>query len=70
MNQIARLPLVSRQRMSPLPSPLKSAVATTVQVVGTLPTPADDETWRAVHEPDRRIAAGVTPEQVATCHRH
>src|SRR5258707_10488823 len=41
MNQIATLPLLaSRHRMSLLPSPLKSPVPTTDQVVGTFPTPA------------------------------
>src|SRR5260370_34546363 len=40
MNQIATLPLVSRHRTSLLPSPLKSPVPTTDQVVGTFPTPA------------------------------
>src|SRR5258708_13263703 len=41
MNQIATLPLVvSRHRISLLPSPLKSPVPTTDQVVGTFPTPA------------------------------
>src|SRR6266852_4690241 len=41
ISQIARLPLVvSRQRMSHLPSPLKSPVPTIDQVVGTFPTPA------------------------------
>src|SRR5260370_23304595 len=38
---MAILPLVvSRQRMSPLPSPLKSPVPTIDQLVGTFPTPA------------------------------
>src|SRR5258708_17256791 len=41
MNQIATLPLVvSRHRISLLPSPLKSPVPTIDQVVGTFPTPA------------------------------
>src|SRR5260370_587859 len=40
MNQIATLPLVSRHRTSLLPSPLKSPVPTTDQVVGTFPTAA------------------------------
>src|SRR5215467_6706529 len=41
ISQIATLPLVvSRQRMSHLPSPLKSPVPTTDQLVGTFPTPA------------------------------
>src|SRR6266852_5933583 len=41
ISQIARLPLVvSRQRMSHLPSPLKSPVPTIDQLVGTFPTPA------------------------------
>src|SRR5258706_400582 len=41
MNQIATLPLVlSYQRMSLLPSPLKSAVPTIDHEVGTDPTPA------------------------------
>jgi len=35
ISQIATLPLVSCQRMSPLPSPSKSAVPTTDQAVGT-----------------------------------
>src|SRR5262245_14520908 len=41
MNQIATLPLVSCQRMSLLPSPLKSPVSMTDQVVGAEPTTAD-----------------------------
>src|SRR5258707_15851450 len=41
MNQIATLPLVvSRQRTSLLPSPLKPPVPAIVKVVGTFPTPA------------------------------
>src|SRR5258706_187604 len=43
MNQIAVLPLLSRQRMSCLPSPLKSAVPTSDQLVGTTPILADEE---------------------------
>src|SRR5229473_476031 len=41
MNQIATLPLLSCQRMSLLPSPLKSPVPTIDQVVGAEPRPAD-----------------------------
>src|SRR6266852_342897 len=41
MNQIATLPLLSCQRMSLLPSPLKSPVSTIVQLVGAEPSPAD-----------------------------
>jgi hypothetical protein len=37
INQIATLPLVSRQRMSLLPSPLKSRCPTMDQLVGTMP---------------------------------
>src|SRR5712691_1433774 len=45
MNQIAAVPaLVSRQRMSPLPSPLKSPVSATIQLPGTAPRLADCET--------------------------
>src|SRR5215470_17944294 len=40
MNQIATLPLLSRQRMSLLPSPLKSPVSTIDQLVGAEPTAA------------------------------
>src|SRR5260221_3871709 len=40
-NQIATLPLVSCQRMSLLPSPLKSPVSTIDQVVGADPRPTD-----------------------------
>src|SRR5260370_12303212 len=40
ISQMATLPLVSRQRMSHLPSPLKSPVPTMDQVVATFPTPA------------------------------
>src|SRR5260370_2581473 len=40
MNQIPTLPLVSCQRMSPLPSPLKSPVPATDQMVDIVPTPA------------------------------
>src|SRR6266852_5336927 len=41
ISQMATLPLVvSRQRMSHLPSPLKSPVPTMDQVLGTFPTPA------------------------------
>src|SRR5580704_5051622 len=36
ISQIATLPLVSVQRMSPLPSPLKSPVPTIDQLVGTV----------------------------------
>src|SRR5260370_1113218 len=39
MNQIAVLPLVSRQRMSPLPSALKSPCPTTDQTVDIFPSP-------------------------------
>src|SRR5262245_18515280 len=42
-NQIAVLPLVSRQSRSCLPSPLKSRWPTIDQAVGTLPMPPDDE---------------------------
>src|SRR5258708_20899753 len=41
MNQIATLPLVSCQRRSLLPSPLKSPVSTIDHTVGAEPTPAD-----------------------------
>src|SRR5262249_56749672 len=41
ISQIATLPLVSCQRTSPLPSPLKSPVPTTDHAVETVPTPAD-----------------------------
>src|SRR5258708_13026079 len=44
MNHIDTLPLVSRQRMSPIPSPLKSPVATTVQLVETVPIHVDEMT--------------------------
>jgi hypothetical protein len=40
INQIEVSPTVSRQTMSALPSPLKSPVLTTDQLVGILPTPA------------------------------
>src|SRR5260370_476929 len=40
MNQIPTLPLVSCQRMSPLPSPLKSPVPATDQPAIIAPTPA------------------------------
>src|ERR1700691_2695330 len=40
MNHIATSPPVSCQRMSLLPSPLKSPVSTIDHVVGTFPTPA------------------------------
>src|ERR1700722_16319884 len=39
-NQIPTLPLVSRHRMSDMPSPLKSPVSATLQALGTLPRPA------------------------------
>ena len=39
MNQIAVLPLVLRQRISLLPSPLKSPVSATFHFVPTLPSP-------------------------------
>jgi hypothetical protein len=42
--QIATLPLVSRQRMSLLPSPLKSPVSTIDQLVGTFATNTLEET--------------------------
>src|SRR5450631_2024860 len=42
MNQIATLPLLSRQRMSVLPSPSKSPVPTIAQLaLGAAPRPAD-----------------------------
>src|SRR5712691_3687337 len=41
MNQIATLPLLSCQRMSLVPSPLKSPVSTIVQAVDIFPTPTD-----------------------------
>src|SRR3974390_1148655 len=44
MNQIAVLPLLSRQSRSLMPSPLKSPVSATDHVVGTLPTPPVEET--------------------------
>jgi hypothetical protein len=44
MNHIDVLPRLSRHRMSAMPSPLKSPVATTARVVGTLPSAADDIT--------------------------
>src|SRR5258708_40185586 len=44
ISQIATLPLVSIQRMSHLPSPLKSPVPTIDQTVDTLPTSADCRT--------------------------
>ena len=37
MNQMTTAPEVCRQRMSALPSPLKSPTPTTVQSVATLP---------------------------------
>src|SRR5258708_717893 len=40
ISQIATLPLVSLQRMSHLPSPLKSPVPTMDQAVGRFPSPA------------------------------
>ena len=43
MNHIAVLPLVSRQRMSLFPSPLKSPVSATVQFSGMFPSPVADE---------------------------
>ena len=50
--------------MSPLPSPLKSPVPTTDQVVGTSPRPTARGDRGAVHQPHRQVAAGVAPEQV------
>jgi hypothetical protein len=44
MSHIARLPALSCQRISPLPSPLKSPVATTEQFVGMLPSGAVEVT--------------------------
>src|SRR5467141_3311864 len=41
MSQIATLPLVSCQRRSLLPSPLKSPVSAIDHTVGAAPTPAD-----------------------------
>src|SRR5208282_3861312 len=43
MNQIAASPLVSFHRMSLMPSPLKSPVSTTDQVVASEPSPALDK---------------------------
>src|SRR5215467_2397315 len=42
MNQIAVLPLLSRQRMSLLPSPLKSPVSAIDHAVGAAPMPPDN----------------------------
>ena len=44
INHTATLPLVSRQMMSPNPSPLKSPTPAMDQVVGMLPTDAVDPT--------------------------
>ena len=44
MSHIDTSPLVSCQRMSLLPSPLKSPVPMIDHLVATLPRPADDET--------------------------
>src|ERR1700722_1397633 len=44
ISHTARLPLVSCHRMSPRPSPLKSPVPTTDQLVGMLPMPRAEET--------------------------
>src|SRR5260221_5636772 len=44
MNHNAVLPLLSRQRRSLLPSPLKSPVSTIDQAVDTLPRPTADAT--------------------------
>ena len=44
INHMATVPLVLRHRMSDLPSPLKSPVATIDQLFGTLPIAADVET--------------------------
>src|SRR5260370_15825021 len=54
MNHIATLPLVSRQRMSPLPSPLKSPVPTIDHAMGAFPTPA------------RFLTSGLPISQIAT----
>ena len=44
MSHTAVLPLVSCHSRSPLPSPLKSAVPTTLHAIGTTPTPAVENT--------------------------
>src|SRR5205807_2196144 len=46
ISQIATLPELSRQRMSPLPSPLKSPVPTILHEAGTIPTKQLDWTVR------------------------
>ena len=65
MNQIAVLPLVSRHSRSALPSPSKSRCPTIDQLVGTAPNLARRQDRRAVHQPDRGIAADVAPGDVA-----
>ncbi len=44
ISQIPTLPLVSRQRMSDMPSPLKSPVSAMLQAAGTLPMPEVEAT--------------------------
>ena len=67
ISQIATLPLLSCHRMSLLPSPLKSPVPTIVQVPGNIRDERSRriQDSRAVHFPNRDVAAGVTPQNVA-----
>ena len=64
MSQTARFPPVSRQRMSPSPSPLKSPVATIDHVVATSPTLAVDEMVAPFMNQTAMLPAVVAPEQV------
>ena len=64
MSQIATLPLLSRHNMSVFPSPLKSRLPAIVQLVLTCREGIRQDLG-AVHEPDRHVASGVTPQYVA-----
>jgi len=63
-NQIAVLPLVSRHSRSDLPSPLKSRCPTIRPGGGDISEPSRGQHRPAVHEPYRRVAAGVAPGDV------
>ena len=64
MVQIAGKPLSFCQRMSDLPSPLKSAAAATCHVGPAIGKDGAASERGAVHGPDRRQAAVVLPKNV------
>ena len=65
MSQIATSPLVLRQRMSLLPSPLKSPVPAIDQVGGHIAEIRYRKDLEAVHKPNCHVAVCIAPENVA-----